>query len=90
MAQAHVSTIDSAICREVTRLVSCTLDELTQRLPDYAWAQVFGAVDRLSREGTVTLSRANCFGYVVSIGPLPPPSQSLQDWNRQASVNGAG
>ena len=33
MAQANVSSIDVVICHEVTSLVSCTLDELAQRVP---------------------------------------------------------
>jgi hypothetical protein len=72
MTQAHVPSVDSVICHEVTSLVSCTFDELVQRLPVYSWAQVFAAVDRLSRQGTVTVRRTRCFGYVVSIGPDPP------------------
>jgi hypothetical protein len=67
MVQASVPSLDSVICREVTSLVSCTLDELAQRLPTYAWAQVFEAVDRLSRQGTLRLSRASRFGYVLSM-----------------------
>ena len=84
MAQAHVSILDSVICLKVTSLLSCTFDELVQRLPAYSWAQVFAAVDRLSREGTLTLRRTRCFGYVVSIGPDPPTSQSSQDRKSQA------
>ncbi len=84
MMQAHVSSVDSAICDEVTSLVSCTFDELVQRLPAYSWAQVFAVVDRLSRQGTLTLSRTRCFGYVVSIGPAPPTSQSSRDRECQA------
>jgi hypothetical protein len=84
MVQAHVSSIDSVICHEVTGLVSCTFDELAQRLPTYSWAQVFEAVDRLSRQGALTLRRARCFGYVVSIGPDAPASQSSQDRKSQA------
>ena len=84
MEQAHVPSVDSVICREVTSLVSCTLDELTQRLPAYSWAQVFSAVDRLSRQGTLTISRTRCFGYVVSVGPLPPAPQSSQERKCQA------
>jgi hypothetical protein len=49
MVQAQVSNVDSVICYEVARLVSCPLDELAQRLPVFSWAQVFAAVDRLSR-----------------------------------------
>jgi len=84
MAQAHVPSVDSVICREVNRLVSCTLDELAQRLPAYSWAQVAAAVDRLSRQGTLTVSRTRCFGYVVSVGPLPSTPQSLQERKCQA------
>jgi hypothetical protein len=84
MTQAHVPSVDSVICHEVTGLVSCTFDELVQRLPAYSWAQVFAAVDRLSREGTLTISRARCFGYVVSIGPDAPPPQSSQGRKSQA------
>jgi len=90
MEQVLHSSIDSVICHEVTRFVSCTLDELVQRLPDYSWSQVFAAVDRLSRQGALTLSRAKCFGYVVSIGPLAPPSQSLRDANHQGLLNASG
>ena len=71
MAQTNVPSIDFVICREVTSLVSCTLDELAQRVPAYSWAQVFAAVDRLSRQGTLTLSRASRFGYVLSVGSDP-------------------
>jgi hypothetical protein len=84
MVQAHVLSLDSVICHEVTSLASCTFDELVQRLPAYSWAQVFAAVDRLSRQGTLTLSRTRCFGYVVSVGPDPPPPHSSQDRKSQA------
>ena len=59
MVQAQVSNVDSVICHEVARLVSCPLDELVQRLSAYSWAQVFAAVDRLSRTSR--------FGYVLSM-----------------------
>ena len=67
MVQTHVSSVDSVVCHEVTGLVSCTLDELAHRLPAYSWAQVFAAVDRLSRQGTLRLKRTSRFGYVLSI-----------------------
>ncbi len=84
MTQTNVPSLDSVICHEVTSLASCTFDELVQRLPAYSWAQVFSAVDRLSRQGTVTVSRTRCFGYVVSIGPAPPTPQFSQDRKYQA------
>jgi hypothetical protein len=84
MAQAHGPSVDSVICHEVTSLVSCTFDELVQMVPAYSWAHVFSVMDRLSRQGTLTVSRTRCFGYVVSIGPAPPTPQSLQDRKCQA------
>ena len=89
MAQAHVPGVDSVICREVIRLVSCTLDELAQRLSVYSWAQVLAAVDRLSRQGTLTLRRATCASYV---GPIKsdPPLQSSQSSNSQALFGQSG
>jgi hypothetical protein len=74
MTQTHVPSIDFVICHEVTRLASCTLDELAQRMPDYSWGQVFAAVDRLSRQGTLRLSHMSRFGYVLSVysDPLLP------------------
>jgi hypothetical protein len=84
MTQVDVPSVDSVICREITNVVSCTFDELAQRLPAYSWAQVFAAVDRLSRQGTLTVSRTRCFGYVVSIGPAPSTPQSSQDRKGQA------
>jgi len=74
MTQTYVSSVDSVIYQEVIGLVSCTLDELAHRLPAYSWAQVFAAVDRLSRRGTLTLSRTSRFGYVLSVCSDPPRS----------------
>jgi hypothetical protein len=76
MTQTYVPSVDSVIYHEVIGLVSCTLDELTQRLPGYSWAQVFAAVDRLSRRGTLKLSRSSRFGYVLSVYSDPPQLQS--------------
>jgi hypothetical protein len=84
MAHAHVPNIDGIICREVTHLVSCTIDELAQRVPAYSSSQVFAAIDRLSREGTLTVSRTGCFGYVVSLGPAPQTLRSSQGGKSQA------
>lgn len=84
MEQAHAPKLDSDICCEVTRLVTCPLDELAQRLHGYSWAQVSAAVDRLSRQGTLTLTRTKCFGHVVSLGPIPPPFQPSSSRDRMS------
>jgi hypothetical protein len=54
MAQA--SSIESAIHQQLFLVGTCSLDELAALLPVYSWGQVFAAVDRLTREGTVALT----------------------------------
>ena len=72
MTQTCVPSVDSVIPHEATDLVSCTLDKLTSRLPAYSWAQVFAAVDRLTRQATLRLSRTSRFCYVLPVGSEPP------------------
>jgi hypothetical protein len=89
MAQAYAPSVDSAIFHEMTSLVSCPLDELVQRLPTYSWAQVFAAVDRLSRQGTLRLSRASRFGYILSVCSAPPLPGLRETEGARRCVDGA-
>jgi len=43
-----------------------SLDELVSACPDATWGQVFGAVDRLSRTGRVTLQRRGRGIYITT------------------------
>ena len=89
MAQAYALSVDSAIFHEVASLASCTVDELVQRLPTYSWAQVFAAVDRLSRQGTLRLSRASRFGYILSLCSAPPLPGLRETEGARRCVDGA-
>lgn len=60
------SAVDLAIYRNLDGNGPCTFDELVSRLSTYSWAQVFSAVDRLSREGTILVSRTRGVDYVIS------------------------
>ena len=62
-----LGSIESAIRLELTEVGSCTLEELTERQPYYSWNQVFAVVDRLSRDGTVTLQRTLSSDYIISL-----------------------
>ena len=88
MVQTYDPSVDSVIFHEVTNLVSCTLDDLAQRLPAYSWAQVFAAVDRLSRQGTLRLSRTSRFGYVLSVCSDPLLSSLHATGGARRGVNG--
>ena len=65
----QTDSLESAIRQELARVGTCTLEELNERLPYYSWNQVFPAVDRLSREGTVTLQRQDSSDYSLSLAP---------------------
>lgn len=65
MAETANPIVDSVMCRKITSIGTCTLDELVRRLSTYSWAQVFSAVDRLSRQGTLSVSRMRGVDYVV-------------------------
>ncbi len=77
MPETAISSVDSVICREITSVGHCTFDELVHRLPAYSWVQVFSSVDRLSRQGTLSVSRMVGVDYVVMIGPTPPPISAV-------------
>jgi hypothetical protein len=56
--------------QQLARGGTCTLEELNERLSfSYSWTQVFAAVDRLNREGTVTLQRPDSSDYILSLAP---------------------
>ena len=61
--------LESAIRQELVLVGACTLEELNERLPYSSWNQVFAAVDRLSRERTVTLQRRDSSDYILSLAP---------------------
>ena len=62
-------SLESAIRQELAQVGTCTLEELNERLPYYSWVQVSSAVDRLNREGTVTLQRPDSPDYILSLAP---------------------
>jgi hypothetical protein len=65
----QIDDLESAIHQELARVGTCTLEELNERLPYSSWNQVFSAVDRLSRAGTVTLQRPDSSDYILSLAP---------------------
>ena len=72
----QVCSIESAIHQQLGRVGACSLDELNDLLPGYSWAQVFSAVDRMTREGAVTLKHPDPFHYLLSLAP--PRSAEMQ------------
>ena len=68
----RTDTLESAIRQVLAQVGICTLEELNERLPYSSWNQLFAAVDRLTRDGIVTLQRPGSSGYLVSLAPHQP------------------
>jgi hypothetical protein len=78
----QADSLDSAIHHQLVRIGTCSLDELVVLLPEYSWAQVFAAVDRLTREGTVTLRHQAPFRYLLSLASR----QAVETQHTHASI----
>lgn len=63
----HAQDIDQAIVHDLTAHGTCQVDDMVERLAGFTWNQVFSAIDRLSRDGTLALQRPARFGYEISI-----------------------
>ncbi len=68
--------IDQAIIQELKTVGACQVEDVAEKLTGFTWNQVFAAIDRLSRNGTVALQRPGRFGYEVSI--IPGRSRGLE------------
>ena len=71
MALAH--SIESAIHQQLARAGTRSLDELMPQLPGYSRTQVFAAVDRLTRAGTVALTHPAPFHFFSHSHRIEPP-----------------
>jgi hypothetical protein len=63
----QVQDIDQAIIHDLTAHGTCQIEDMIERLAGFTWNQVFSAIDRLSRDGTLALQRPARFGYENSI-----------------------
>ena len=59
-----VNDLESQILIQINEQEVVSLDALTSLLPQYSWSQVFHAVDRLARRGTIVLRRHR-FDYTL-------------------------
>lgn len=57
MSQLFTGTIEEAILRHLEEQTGIGLDTLVILLPEYGWAQIFHAVDRMARDGAIILRR---------------------------------
>lgn len=78
---SSVASAEGTIIRELGQRGAATFDELVAALPQLSWSQIFLAVDRLSRTGTLSVRHDDGLHYVVTISPSfeggPPDAHLL-------------
>jgi hypothetical protein len=57
--------IEEAVVETLQRSGPCCLDDVVTYLPNFSWGEVFLAVDRMSRDGRVSLLQLGCSTYQI-------------------------
>lgn len=58
--------VETAILRYLDEQKSCSIEELFRALSHFTFNQIFSAIDRLSRDGRVSLRHPTPFTYLIS------------------------
>ncbi len=59
--------IEEAVVETLQSSGPCCLDDVVTYLPNYSWGEVFLAVDRMSRDGRVSLLQLGCSTYQITL-----------------------
>ena len=59
--------IEEAIVEKLQRSGPCCLDDVVTSLPDSSWGEVFLAVDRMSRDGRLSLLQLGYSTYQITL-----------------------
>ena len=62
-----MTPIETAIIELLRSSGPCCVDDVVRYLPDLSWGEVFGAVDRMSRDGRVLLSQLGYSTYQIAL-----------------------
>ena len=60
--------IEEAIVEKLRANGPCSLDDVVTSLPSFSWGKVFAAVDRMSRDGRLSLRQHSYSTYHLSLG----------------------
>jgi hypothetical protein len=61
--------IEAAVLDRLRVNGPCSFDDIVTYLPDLTWGEVFAAVDRMSRDGRLSLRQLGYSTYQISLGP---------------------
>jgi hypothetical protein len=59
--------IEEAIVETLQRTGPCSLGDVVACLSNFSWGEVFLAVDRMSRDGRVSLLQLGCSTYQITL-----------------------
>ena len=59
--------VETAIIEKLRGSGPCCLDEVVTYLPNFSWGEVFGAVDRMSRDGRLSLRQLGYSTYQLTL-----------------------
>jgi len=77
--------IEAAIVDRVRETGPCCFDDVVTSLPDLTWGEVFAAVDRMSRDGRLSLHQLGYSTYQISLGPQLAYASSTSGQTRQTT-----
>jgi hypothetical protein len=60
-------SIEAAIVETLQRSGPCCLDDVVVSLPSTSWGEVFAAVNRMSRDGRVSLRQSGYSAYQIGL-----------------------
>ena len=64
---SRIDDIEQEVLEVIVRSPSSMLDDIALQCPDLTWNQIFIAIDRLSREGMLTLTPTGRGLYTVHL-----------------------
>ena len=59
--------LEEAIAEKLQKGGPCCLDDVVTYLPNFSWGEVFLAVDRMSRDGRLSLLQLGCSTYQITL-----------------------
>lgn len=78
-----MTPIETAILDRLRESGPCCFDDVVNYLPDLSWGEVFTAVDRMSRDGRLSLRQLGYSTYQISLGPQFAHTSSMSGQKKQ-------
>jgi hypothetical protein len=70
MMPTNASAQEEAVVEMLQRTGPCCLDDLVRYLPNLSWDEVFVAIDRMSRDGRLSLRQLGYSTYQITLRSL--------------------